>query len=91
MSSTIDPVAYTENENGSVTQAIIAAIAEESGCDPIELEPLYEYIDPDALNTIFNSRSEADTDHTETYLEFTYNAYRVAVTADSIHVSQLDE
>ena len=81
---------YTENKNGSVSQEVIAAIAEESGRDPMELDPLYEFIDPDALNAIFDSRSNDDTDCTETYLEFSYNAYRVAVTADSIHVSCLD-
>jgi len=81
---------YAGNENGSVSQEVIAAIAEESGRDPMELDPLYEYIDPDALNAIFDFRSNDDTDCTETYLEFSYNAYRVAVTADSVHVSCFD-
>lgn len=91
MSSISNPIPYTEKKNGSVTQAIIAALAEETGRDPMELDPLYEYIDPDALNAIFDFQSNAETNCTETRLEFTYNTYRVTVTADSIHVSQSDE
>ncbi|WP_339106258.1 HalOD1 output domain-containing protein [Haloterrigena salinisoli] len=90
MSSIDSPIEYTCSEDSPVSQAVIEAVAEASNRDPIELDPLYEYIDPDALNTLFHSRSSDEVDPDEVYLEFTYANYRVAVTANYVHVSNLD-
>lgn len=38
---------------GEVSQTVITTVAEAKGVDPLELEPLYSVIDPDALNKLF--------------------------------------
>lgn len=90
MSSIDSPVKYTCSEDDPVSQTIIAAVAEASNRDPIELDPLYEYIDPDALNTLFHTHSSDEADQDEVYLEFTYTTYRVTVTPKYVHVSKLE-
>ncbi len=34
--------------------AVIEAVAETAGCDPLELDPLGAYVNPDALDTLFS-------------------------------------
>lgn len=42
-------------EERSTSQRVIAAVAEETGKDPTEVGPLYNVIDPDALDRLFSS------------------------------------
>ena len=47
-------------ENGdpvSASERVVAVIAEKSGTDPLELPPLYESVDPDALDALFTPDS----------------------------------
>lgn len=39
--------------SGPVSETVIDAVAEATGVDPLDLEPLYTVIDPDALNSLF--------------------------------------
>ena len=41
----------------SVSDAVVWAVAQLSETDPTEVEPLYDHIDPDALNGLFGSVS----------------------------------
>lgn len=42
-------------EGGSVSEKVIDAVAEAEGIDPIEVTPpLYEVVDPEALDQIFD-------------------------------------
>lgn len=52
---------------------VIETIAEECGTDPIDLPPLYDVVDPDALDTLFR-----DPDITGS-VSFTYVDHRVSV------------
>lgn len=36
--------------DGDVSETVIAAVAEATDTDPLDLEPLYTVVDPDALN-----------------------------------------
>ncbi|WP_083898865.1 HalOD1 output domain-containing protein [Natronococcus jeotgali] len=90
MSSIDSPVQYTCREDDPVSQTVITAVAEASNCDPCELDPLYEYIDPDALNTLFHLHSSDEANQDEVSLEFTYTTYRVTVTANSVHISHVE-
>ena len=90
MSNTESPVKYPCGEDDAASQTVIAAVAEASDRDPIELDPLYEYIELDALDTLFHSYSSDEEDQDEVYLEFTYTTYRVAVTANHIHITGLE-
>jgi len=90
MLNTESPVKYPCGEDDPVSQTVIAAVAEASDRDPTELDPLYEYIEPDALDTLFHSYSSDEEDQDEVYLEFTYTTYCVAVTANYIHVTSIE-
>lgn len=91
MVSTSVPVEYTCSEDEPVSHTVIAAVSEVTNCDPIELDPLYEYIDPEALDTIFRSSSTGDTNHDEVCLEFDYKTTRVTVTPDYVHIDTREE
>lgn len=49
--------AYRYNWRGfeSVSMAVVDAVADASGVDPLEVGPLHDVIDPDALDAIFSS------------------------------------
>ncbi|WP_265109557.1 HalOD1 output domain-containing protein [Halosolutus halophilus] len=71
-----------------ITDAIVAAVADAKGVDVLALPPLWDVIDPEALEEVF-----APTDHDRRQrrggrVEFGYCGYDVTVTcADSIDVS----
>jgi hypothetical protein len=69
------PSSPTEN---SLSATVIEAVAEEMDCEPGNLpEPLYESINPDALNMLFEGQDRANG-----VLTFFYCGYDVTVTAD---------
>ena len=41
--------------HGEISETVVITVAEATGVDPLELEPLYEVVDPDALNRLFRS------------------------------------
>lgn len=43
-----------QSGNDSVSQRVVAAVADARDEDPLELPPLYDVIDPDALDQLFN-------------------------------------
>jgi hypothetical protein len=60
------------------SSSVIAAVADEVGIDPSELpEPLYEAVDPDALDSLF-----AGTDSGPGSVTFLYCGCEVTVTSD---------
>lgn len=44
---------HHDHRNRQLSEAVIQAIAEETGSDPTEFRPLGEVIDPDALDALF--------------------------------------
>ena len=64
--------------DGSVTSVVIKALAEAEGASPTEMaEPLYEYVDPDALDRLFATGHDASG-----RVVFSYRDYSVTVTID---------
>lgn len=62
---------------GRVTDRVLTAIAEKTGTDPMEFDrPLYEVVDPDALDTLFQRNGSAKT------VEFVYLGHQVRVFGD---------
>ena len=59
-----------------VVYKISDAIAEETGTPIDEMPPLYETIDPDALESFLQRANHSDT-HPEWSIEFRYCGYRV--------------
>jgi len=49
------------------SRAVIAVLAEVMGTDPTELSPLYDSVDPDALDTIVRVREPHDGDAEVTF------------------------
>ena len=77
------PVADAEYEfesGRSAIEAIAVALAEATGTDPVDLPPLYEYVDPDALNELFD-RSASRTDG-DVILSFQVDTWNVFVRSD---------
>ncbi|PSQ26576.1 hypothetical protein BRD03_09630 [Halobacteriales archaeon QS_9_68_17] len=69
----------TQLSSESVTEAVVAAIAEELDADPLEIDPLHDAVDPDALEALFaNTPSAARRDGE---FAFESNGCRVTVTA----------
>lgn len=77
----------TDSETPPST-AVIEAIADHEGRDPMDLEqPLYEVIDPDALDALTGNGATGQAP-AEIAVEFTYNGCRVSVSNDgSVEVS----
>lgn len=60
---------------------VIEEVAEFKGVDPIHLPPLYDALDPDALDTLFEPAGNGATRGNGS-IEFTYAQQRVTVHAD---------
>jgi hypothetical protein len=70
------------NAHGSLVGRIVEKVAESEGVDPTELQPpLYEVIDPDALNAVF-ADAESGISRENGRIEFTYCGYEVVVRSD---------
>lgn len=61
-----------------VSLQVVEAVAAFRGVDPLELDPLAESIDADALNALFSSVGERNVDGAN--VSFTYEGVRVTVT-----------
>lgn len=64
-----------------IGEAVIFAVAEAEGVSPMNLSPLTNAIDPDALNNFVTSLS-AKQDDTTGFVEFEYRDHTITVTAD---------
>lgn len=61
---------------GDLSTRVLESVAAEAGCSPIDFDtPLYEVIDPDALNALFEGGARNGR------VEFTYLGYRVVADA----------
>lgn len=70
------------NAHGSLVSRIVEKVADSEGVDPTELQPpLYEVIEPDALNAVF-ADAESDVSREDGRVEFTYCGYQVVVRSD---------
>lgn len=64
--------------DASPSEAVVEAVAEAKGVSPLALEqPLYEVVDPDALDALF-----AGSGGTVACLRFTYQGYAVEIAGD---------
>ncbi|WP_415383354.1 HalOD1 output domain-containing protein [Halosimplex sp. TS25] len=77
-------VQTAETDSQRVSRAVIDAVAAVEGIRPTELAPpLYDVVDPDALDKVFAGRSSLGK------VVFNYNSYEVTVDADG-HVAIKD-
>lgn len=67
-----------------ISVAVAEAIAGTTGRDPASIEPpLYDFIDPDALDSLFDSRGHAEL-RTEGLVVFTMASCRVTVRSTGV-------
>lgn len=71
---------YDFESDSSATEAIIFALADAVGVEPTELPPLFDYVDPDALNTLFEPPDDATNG--DTLLSFRVDTWNVFVRSD---------
>ena len=51
-------VTYDDSTDESLLDVVVGAIATVNDCDPLEVDPLYHTIDPEALEALFASGPE---------------------------------
>lgn len=74
----------------TVSDRVIAEVAATKGADPLDLDPLYERIELDALNALYE-RGEQRQARSPDHIEFTYCGCEVVVARDgSVTVSATD-
>lgn len=72
----------------SLSERIVAAVADEEGVDPEELStPLYEVVDPDALEALREQPASVATDPRPT-ITFPYCGYSVTVSGEEVSLSE---
>jgi len=79
----------TVTDSDSLTVAIVSAVAESKGVAPVDLPPLYNAIDVDALSALFAPTSSEDRDSGQASFEYAGRA--IDVNADgTVAVSPLE-
>lgn len=66
--------------SGDISETVVLTVAEAVGVDPLELDPLYDIIDPDALNSLF--RPSVGSPPTTMTLQFSMAGCDVEVHGD---------
>lgn len=66
------------DQDGSLSTSVVTAVSQVTGDDPTEIDPLYEVIDPDALDRLVDSLG----DDADGQVTFTLNGCAVTVTGD---------
>lgn len=71
----------------TISMAVVTAVANATGQSPLEMEPLWESVDVDALEALL-----WDTDRTGSSLtvSFTYCGREVTVTDDDVQIDRLE-
>lgn len=73
--SVASELASATDDSEPLSQTVVEAVARAEGADALDLEvPLYDAIDPDALDALFQSG--------DGYIEFVYYGYEVTVGGD---------
>lgn len=65
-------------DHDSASTAVVDAVCSASGDDVSEMAPLYDTVDPDALDRLLSDPGDETTPRT---IEFSYNGHRVTVEA----------
>lgn len=69
---------YEIGDAEPVSTAVVRAVSAVDGRKPRSLPPLTRVLDPDALDTLFESQSDGEP-RTGGYLYFIYNQFRVTI------------
>ncbi len=76
-------------EDGQVSEAVIRAISRVNGVDPLDIDtPLYDTIDPDALNRLFQPTVSTNRD-IKSRVRFTMAGCEVTITDNQVVAAKL--
>ncbi|WP_177209260.1 HalOD1 output domain-containing protein [Natronobacterium haloterrestre] len=64
------------DRNTSISSRVVQEVADILGVDPLELDPLFETINPDALDSLFQTRKLG---HRDGHVEFMMEGCKVTV------------
>lgn len=71
---------YTRESDGSPVTVIIEALTRATGVDQADLPPLYEVVDPDAINALFERHGGAE--NANALLSFRIETWNVFIRGD---------
>lgn len=72
-------VTYHLDPDETVAEGVINSTSDLYDAEPTDLDPLYDAIDPDALDALFRPDSEHDVE-----IAFRYNGCEVAVSSERV-------
>ncbi|WP_435157585.1 HalOD1 output domain-containing protein [Haladaptatus sp. DFWS20] len=84
MGSRESPQRYTIRPNERASEAVIRAVSSADDRDLHWENPLYDHIDPDALDSLFHPHR--DRLHDDTTVHFDYCGYTVVVSAETVEL-----
>lgn len=73
-------------ESKSVTADVVEEIADAEGVDVLNTKPLFESVDPDALETIFEDPATTDG----VRIDFVHDGYQVTIDGGRVSVEEHD-
>lgn len=84
--SVTEPVTQQLSPATDVSTAVVMAVAETTGTSPDDLPPLFDVVDPDALDTLFQARMDGQP-RTGIRVTFTMAGCTVTVQDGAVAVS----
>lgn len=69
-------------EQRSISIEVVSRVAELEDCDPVDLSPLHDILDPDALDALFEPLRDGTSRDAAGFVRFEYEGCRVTVTGD---------
>lgn len=81
---TDDRTYYFKSGDGKLSRSIIDAVAYVTGKDPLDLEPLYDVVDVDALNALFDQRLDGQVSFEMEGLEVTVTGSEEIIIEDPV-------
>lgn len=66
-----------------VSSSVVAAVAAVSNADPLDLEPLANHVDPEALDALFADMLDG-TERAAGTVTFPYSGYEITVSNDGL-------
>lgn len=72
---------YLPHTEQSLIEAIVDAVAEAAGVDPVDLPPMFDFIDPDAVDKLFR---RSQTGKVDQYLSFRFDEWIVSIHAGGV-------
>jgi len=74
-------VHYDPASDVTASELLVTAVADIAAADPLDLDPLYETVDPDMIDDFVGSGGTADVDG---HVSFVYEGYAVRVYASGL-------